>query len=427
MLKKIKKIVLNIDSFLFKKFGSEKSTKFLENMREANLIFSSLNEIGKETQVRYVGGCVRKSLRGEEIDDIDLATSITPDQVKKKLSDNGIQVIDTGISHGTVTAILNKKKFEITTLRKDISTDGRHANVEFTKNWQEDASRRDFTINAIFADIEGRILDPLNGVEDLQKGKVNFIGSPDERIKEDYLRILRYFRFYLQYSKLEHDPNIINSIKLNINGLNRISKERIFQELIKILSLKNLYNLFSNNLSNEIIFNIFPQFKYFERLNSIKNSKIKDQNFDAVLVLALLMIDKSNDYEYFCHKYKTSNDIKNRLKNIADNFENFSDQNFYSQKNIKKLIYFNNKDSVKDLLLFSKFLGIKIKNLNFEELITFVNNCDVPKFPISGEDLKKYGFTSGKMLGKKLKMLEETWIENNFKIDQKKIQKSLLN
>ncbi len=178
MLKKIKKIVLNIDSFLFKKFGSEKSTKFLENMREANLIFSSLNEIGKETQVRYVGGCVRKSLRGEEIDDIDLATSITPDQVKKKLSDNGIQVIDTGISHGTVTAILNKKKFEITTLRKDISTDGRHANVEFTKNWQEDASRRDFTINAIFADIEGRILDPLNGVEDLQKGKVNFIGSP---------------------------------------------------------------------------------------------------------------------------------------------------------------------------------------------------------------------------------------------------------
>ena len=265
----------------------------------------------------------------------------------------------------------------------------------------------------------------MNGVEDLQKGKVNFIGSPDERIKEDYLRILRYFRFYLQYSKLEHDPNIINSIKLNINGLNRISKERIFQELIKILSLKNLYNLFSNNLSNEIIFNIFPQFKYFERLNSIKNSKIKDQNFDAVLVLALLMIDKSNDYEYFCHKYKASNEIKKRYQNISKNYENLKGKKFSKEENIRKLIYNSNKDFVIDLLLFSVCLNKNIKDLDIDKLIKYIINCKIPKFPISGNFLKKYGYKAGKELGEKLKALEETWIQNNFILDKKIIEKSL--
>ena len=205
MICKIKNIISKIDRSLYKKFGSDKSVKFLENIKEAQIIFSYLNEIGKESKVRFVGGCVRKAICGENIDDIDLATSLEPDEVKKKLNKEYIKVIDTGISHGTVTAILNKKKFEITTLRKDVSTDGRHANVEFTLNWEQDASRRDFTINAIYADIDGRIFDPQNGISDLQKGEVKFIGSPSERIQEDYLRILRYFRFFTQYSKRDHD------------------------------------------------------------------------------------------------------------------------------------------------------------------------------------------------------------------------------
>ena len=132
MFKEIKNIIFKIDRLLYKKFGSAKGTKFLENIKEAKIIFSSLNEIGKESTVRFVGGCVRKALSGESIDDIDLATSLEPDEVKKRLTKRDIKVIDTGISHGTVTAIINNKKFEITTLRKDVSTDGRHANVEFT-------------------------------------------------------------------------------------------------------------------------------------------------------------------------------------------------------------------------------------------------------------------------------------------------------
>jgi len=426
MLKKIKNVILNTDRFLYKKFGSDKSTKFLENIKEAQIIFSHLNEIGKESKVRFVGGCVRKAICGENIDDIDLATSFEPDEVKKRLNKENIKVLDTGISHGTVTAILNKKKFEITTLRKDVSTDGRHANVEFTSNWEEDASRRDFTINAIYADIEGRIFDPLNGISDLQNGIIKFIGSSEERIQEDYLRILRYFRFFTQYSKVDYDQNIIRSIKQYINGLNKISNERIFDELKKILRLKNVYRLFSHNTSKEIFLNIFPQFKYYERLKIIDSldSKLRDK-YDNYLILASLILDQTNNYEYFCHKYKMSNSIKNRFKYISINFENLGRKKFFLEENLKKLIYLSNKSSVGDLLLFSICADKEIKTISIEKLINYVSECEIPKFPISGDYLKKYGYEAGEVLGKKLKSLEEKWIENNFIIEQKVIDKSL--
>jgi len=426
MLKKIKNIILKTDRLLYKKFGSNKSTKPLENIKEAKIIFSYLNDIGKESAVRFVGGCVRKAICGESIDDIDLATSLKPDEVKKRLNKEDIKVIDTGISHGTVTAILNKKKFEITTLRKDVSTDGRHANVEFTSNWKKDALRRDFTINAIYADIEGRIFDPLNGISDLQNGIIKFIGSSEQRIQEDYLRILRYFRFFTQYTKTDYDQNIIRSIKQYINGLNKISNERIFDELKKILTLKNVYNLFSHNISKEILQNIFPQFKYYERLKIVDSldSKLRDK-YDYHLILAMLILDQTNNYEYFCHKYKTSNSIKNRFKNISINFENLQGKKFYSEENIKKLIYLSNKDYVRDLLLFSICINNKIKTSDIEKLINYVNISKIPKFPISGDYLKKHGYETGEILGKKLKSLEEKWIKNNFIIEKKVIEKSL--
>ena len=426
MLKKIKNIVLKTDRLLYNKFGSDKSTKPLENIKEAKTIFSYLNDIGKESKVRFVGGCVRKAICGENIDDIDLATSFEPDEVKKRLNREDIKVVDTGISHGTVTAILNKKKFEITTLRKDVSTDGRHANVEFTSNWEEDASRRDFTINAIYADIEGRIFDPLNGISDLQNGIIKFIGSSEQRIQEDYLRILRYFRFFTQYSKIDYDQNIIRSVKQYINGLNKISNERIFDELKKILTLKNVYRLFSHNTSKEIFLNIFPQFKYYERLKIIDSldSKLRDK-YDNYLILASLILDQTNNYEYFCHKYKMSNSIKNRFKYISINFENLGRKKFFSEENLKKLIYLSNKNSVGDLLLFSICADKEIKTISIEKLINYVSECEIPKFPISGDYLKKYGYEAGEVLGKKLKSLEEKWIENNFIIEQKVIDKSL--
>ena len=426
MLKKIKNIISKTDSFFYKRFGSDKSTKILENISEAQIIFNCLNKKGIENQTKFVGGCVRKAINGEEIDDIDLATSLTPDQVKNRLSKEDIRIIDTGIEHGTLTLILNKRKFEITTLRKDILTDGRHANVEFTTNWEMDASRRDFTINAIYADIEGRIFDPLKGISDLKDGKIKFIGSTEDRIAEDYLRILRYFRFFIQYSNENYEESTIKSIKKNINGLNKISNERIFDELQKILKLKNLYSLFSNRLSKEIILNIFPQFKYFQRLKIINSlSQNIKEKYDNDLILALIIVDETKDHEYFCHKYRTSNELANRFKNISKNYESIKNKKFLTKENIKKMIYLLNKKNVKDLLLFSFSITNKKNFSEIERMINFLENLDVPKFPISGDYLKNLGYKTGPELGDKLKLLEKQWIESDFVLKKETIEKSL--
>ena len=173
----------------------------LRKETEVKKIFKVIEEFSAASEIRYVGGCVRKIINNEVIDDIDLAVNLNPDEVSKILKENNIKFYKTGIDHGTITALINNKKFEITSLRKDISTDGRHAKVEFSNDWHEDASRRDFTINSIYADIDGNLFDPFNGKKDLENGEVKFIGAADKRIKEDYLRILRYVRFFVNYSK----------------------------------------------------------------------------------------------------------------------------------------------------------------------------------------------------------------------------------
>ena len=428
MLKKIKNIIIKIDILLFQKFGFEKKLYFLENMKEAKEIFQLLNLNENSNTINFVGGCVRKAINSEVIDDIDLATTLEPQEVKNKLNKNNIKVIDTGISHGTLTIILNKKKFEITTLRKDVQTDGRHANVQFTKNWEEDALRRDFTINAIYGNIDGNIFDPQNGIADLKIGKIKFIGSTEERIQEDYLRILRYIRFFTQYSKFEHELENIQSIKKNINGLNKVSNERIFDELKKILSLKNIHSLFLNNESKDIITSIFPQFKFYDRLKILSKLNLNAEQrkkYDYKMILALLTVDHTDNFEFFCYKYKTSNKVKNKFKNIFKYYEALKQKNFYSKNNIKKLLYLTDKDSVKDLLFFAKCISKAVSVSIIDELLEFIVTYKIPKFPVSGNFLKIHGYESGQEMGKKLKLIEEKWIENNFILDEDYLKKSL--
>ena len=181
-----------------------------------------------------------------------------------------------------------------------------------------------------------------------------------------------------------------------------------------------------NNTSKEIFLNIFPQIKYYKRLKIINNLKKNlYEKFDIILILGTLLLDQSNDYEYFCHKYKTSNNIKNRFKNISVNFESLKSNKFYSEQNIKKLMYLSNKDYVRDLLLFSLCINEKVNVNDIEQLLNFVNIYNVPKFPITGDSLKDYGYETGQILGKKLKTLEKKWIDNDFIMD-KEILKKLL-
>ena len=179
---------------------------------EVKKIFSAINSFSKKSEIRFVGGCVRKVINKEKTDDIDLAVNLNPKNVCEALQKRNIRYYESGIKHGTITALLNDNKFEITSLRKDVDTDGRHAKVQFSNNWKEDAARRDFTINSIYADIDGNLFDPFNGKKDIENGKINFIGDAETRIKEDYLRILRYIRFFLNYSNSKHNSKIITKI-----------------------------------------------------------------------------------------------------------------------------------------------------------------------------------------------------------------------
>ena len=233
---------LNIFKFLKSKFiPFYKSSELKE-------IFKILekNHDNSEEVAMFVGGCVRNYLKNKDIDDIDLATILTPNEIKRKFEKTNFKVIDTGIDHGSITIKGKNLNYEFTTLRKDIKTDGRHAEVEFSTDWTEDSERRDFTINAIYLNKKGKIFDPQLGVKDLNNNIVKFIGDPEKRIQEDYLRILRFVRFSLNY---DHKPEntTMRSIRLNIKGISKVSKERILIEANKILSLSNFFEICKNN------------------------------------------------------------------------------------------------------------------------------------------------------------------------------------
>ena len=212
-------------SFNFIKKIKRNFFPFYKN-KDLEFVFNKLQEGYQADKVtaRFVGGCVRKFLTNDEIEDLDIATILNTDEIKDKFKDTHFKVIDTGTKHGTVTLVSEKFKLEVTTLRKDIETDGRHAKVEYIDNWKLDSERRDFTINAIYLDIKGKIFDPQSGVNDLKNKNVKFIGDPNKRIQEDYLRIIRFIRFKIMYD-FKIEPTTLNSIKRNLDGIKKFQKK----------------------------------------------------------------------------------------------------------------------------------------------------------------------------------------------------------
>ena len=402
--------------------------KKIKKETEVEQLFKAIHSFSVNSEIRYVGGCVRKIINKEDFDDIDLAVNLNPKDVCEALDKKNIKYYESGIKHGTITALINDIKFEITSLRKDIDTDGRHAKVEFSENWKEDASRRDFTINSIYADIDGSLFDPFDGKKDLENGRVLFIGNAETRIKEDYLRILRYIRFFLNYSKVKHETSVIKIIKKNLTGMMSISAERLLDELQKLVRSRGFTKLAKDKDSLEIISLIFPQLKnisLFSKLNSFALKNIA--NVDFILLLSLMIIDGTDNVDYFIYKYNLSKKDQKRLLFLNKFYSKKVNRSFFSEKNLDKILYFNGREALNDIIYFKIFLSKKVDD-NLIKLIKIFKEKEIPVLPLKANTLiEKYQIPEGIELGKKLKAIEEIWSNNNFKISEKEIQKIVNN
>jgi len=408
---------------------SSKEVSFLEISKTTKVsdLFRVISNYNDLSEIRYVGGCVRKILNNEKFDDIDLATNLKPDEVKECLKNNNIDFFETGIDHGTITARIGEKNFEITSLRKDVSTDGRRAVVEFTNEWTEDSLRRDFTINSIYADKEGNLFDPNDGVKDLENGKIEFIGDPEKRVKEDYLRILRYVRFFLNYSKQEHKLNVRKIIKQNINGITKLSKERLIDELKKLVMSNGFINIGNDEFCKEIVLLIFPQVKnidIFKKLNKNYRNEIIKKDF--IFLLSLMIIDETDSTEFFLYKFNVSNEAKKRINFLKEMYDKSNDKNTFSKKNLQRIFYFQGKSYLLDVIDFQLFRSNK-KNNKLIALKKHFEKLEKPLFPIKAKIImEKYNLKESKELGQKLKYLENLWVENSFNISEKEVENTFL-
>jgi len=384
--------------------------------KENKKIISILNPIYRKTYTQFVGGCVRKAMEGKLTTDIDLATIYKPQEVRKILLKNNYKVLNLGIKYGSITTFSKNYRYEITSLRKDINPDGRHTKIKFTNNWTQDSLRRDFTINAIYCDRFGKVFDPVNGISDLKNKKINFIGNPDLRIKEDYLRILRFIRFSLEFNENIKDKKVLRIINKNIQFLKLISPERLFIELKKILELKNLESIKNKNYFKKILNKIY-QLRFFERLCRIKTSKLR---LNYLQLLSILLVGYDKKHIFFSKQFRLSNKESDYLNFIFSQFKSLKNKS-YDYKTIKQQIFFYKKQLTLDFLYFIFIATKKISYKNLKKYQLFIKKFKVPIFPISGDFLIRRGFKQGKSLGKRLNSLKKSWIENDFKLNLNKI------
>lgn len=352
-----------------------------------------------------VGGCVRNAVLGREATDIDIATKHRPDDVVQKLESAGIKAIPTGIEHGTITAVENGTPFEITTLRKDVETDGRRATVAFADSWDEDAQRRDFTMNTLLMDLSGQLYDPTGqGLSDLEARRVIFVGEPGQRIAEDYLRILRFFRFHAWFGNGDMDEQALVACGKAVDKIGDLSKERISQEVLKLLGSRQPVHVLKIMFENRILSQLFHVKHDLEIL-----SRYYDHgSADPIASLAILSAFDSKHLATLETRMVFSNAQKRKYNDILEGLDSLTD---ISEQQIKILIYkYKNELSTIVSKVFSAKTGKELP-AGIQDLL---KNWEAPKMPVSGEDLIRAGYETGPELGDKLKELEDEWIKSGF-------------
>lgn len=369
-------------------------------------------------EARFVGGVVRNALMGHEVGDIDIATPLTPEEVTMKLEAAKLKAVPTGIEHGTVTAISNGRPYEVTTLRRDVSTDGRRAVVAFTKDWAEDAQRRDFTMNALYADATGEVFDTVGGVADLKAGRVRFVGDPTTRIREDYLRILRLFRFHAWYGKGELDSKALRAAAAEKAGLAQLSGERIAKEMLKLLTAEDPVPVLRSMAASGILSEVIPGELNIARLERLV--AIDANNFfapDSILRLAALLPDRAAAANEIADCWKLSNADRDRLTDLGGNTEKIV--SYLSIKEVRRLLYKLGIARFKARVFLKWAEDPKESNfIQWRALLAMADAWERPKFPLDGGNVMAAGVPQGPLIGKILGEVEDWWIDSDFIEDE---------
>ncbi|MFC5388428.1 CCA tRNA nucleotidyltransferase [Brevundimonas bullata] len=367
-------------------------------------VMAALAAGGGPDCARFVGGCVRNALIGAPIDDIDIATTLTPDAVVAALKAAGLRSVPTGIEHGTVTAISEHQPFEITSLRRDVSTDGRRATVAFTTDWSEDAGRRDFRLNALYADADGVILDPTGqGFDDAMAGRIVFVGEPEGRIREDYLRILRFYRFYAWYGRGAPDAAAVAACAALAEGVEQLSAERVSKELLKLLAAPDPRPAGRLMDAAGVLRRVLRQptdLMLFEAMTDLSG--------DAVLRLsALLPADPARVAE-IARALRLSNAQRDRLVEAVSG----ETTTRLTDAQARALIYRDGRQAFEDRIMRAWAAGGDPDGAR--RLVALAQAWVRPTMPVGGRDLARLGLKPGPETGRVLKAFEDGWIGDDF-------------
>ena len=374
-------------------------------------------------EARFVGGAVRNAILGVAVADIDIAVPMPPNEAVTRLSAAGIRTIPTGIDHGTVTAVAGHHVFEVTSLRRDIDTDGRHATIAFTDDWAEDAARRDFTINALYATADGEIFDYDTGVEDLIAGRVRFIGDAAMRIAEDHLRILRLFRFHAWYGKGDIDEPGLRASAAAKDKLATLSAERVAKEMLRLLEALRPAPVLRIMAATGILSLVLPGELDMARLERLCEQDAENQvEPDAILRLAALL--PAGEGDSVAERWKLSNAARARLVAALADGERIASH--LKAPDVRRLLYKLGPDLFRDRVRLAWAVAPKSQPaLAWRMLLAMADSWDRPHFPLTGRDVMAAGVLEGAGVGKVLAALEAEWAQSDFTLDESVLREKL--
>ena len=357
---------------------------------------------------RFVGGCVRNTIMARPVDDIDIATQLAPEDTLKALEAAGIRAIPTGIEHGTVTAIVDHQPFEITSLRRDVETDGRRAVVAFTEDWGEDAQRRDFRLNALYAAPNGEIFDPVGGgYEDAMAGRVIFIGDGDQRLREDYLRILRFFRFNAWYGA-GIDAEGLAACERQRGGLAKIAKERTWKEFKKLLAAEMPRAAVAAMSVSGVLDEVLPEHRGTDGLHDLElTEQLTGVQPDSMLRLMALLPRSALAVQQTSQALRLSNDETARLTMWAA--DNLPDPIGMKSRELRATLYWHGKQAVVDRAM--------LAGADVRDLLAAIRAWRRPDFPINGDDALAAGL-KGRDIGEALSRVAKIWVESDFYLER---------